>query len=200
MSMMRGTSTAPSAPRTPSPPPPWTSPGGAPPPTSGATATTPPPPPPWRPRSPGNAPRQSSGRVTVPPMLQNTGPAGTTRSPSTRVCSEDGVRHSTTERGGPNGLPSSNRMTAGKSARDRKSTRLNSSHSQISYAVFCLKKKKKQQDRVELVPPSRVHCKELSHSHETGHDIQPAVRQRARSLVATSRSSVRALARVIYDA
>src|SRR2546427_5804235 len=26
--------------------------------------------------------------------------------------------------------------------RDRKSTRLNSSHSQISYAVFCLKKKK----------------------------------------------------------
>src|SRR2546427_9565477 len=29
-------------------------------------------------------------------------------------------------------------------ARDRKSTRLNSSHSQISYAVFCLKKKKKE--------------------------------------------------------
>src|SRR2546430_17620342 len=29
------------------------------------------------------------------------------------------------------------------SDRDRKSTRLNSSHSQISYAVFCLKKKKK---------------------------------------------------------
>src|SRR5688572_31054415 len=27
---------------------------------------------------------------------------------------------------------------------DRKSTRLNSSHSQISYAVFCLKKKKQQ--------------------------------------------------------
>src|SRR3712207_6863527 len=28
--------------------------------------------------------------------------------------------------------------------RDRKSTRLNSSHANISYAVFCLKKKKKQ--------------------------------------------------------
>src|SRR5689334_24849689 len=28
--------------------------------------------------------------------------------------------------------------------RDRKSTRLNSSHSSISYAVFCLKKKKKK--------------------------------------------------------
>src|SRR3989475_7269483 len=31
--------------------------------------------------------------------------------------------------------------------RDRKSTRLNSSHSQISYAVFCLKKKKKLLER-----------------------------------------------------
>src|SRR5688572_31728446 len=30
---------------------------------------------------------------------------------------------------------------------DRKSTRLNSSHSQISYAVFCLKKKKKTKQR-----------------------------------------------------
>src|SRR2546427_7560781 len=29
-----------------------------------------------------------------------------------------------------------------RAVRDRKSTRLNSSHSQISYAVFCLKKKK----------------------------------------------------------
>src|SRR2546427_6547400 len=32
-------------------------------------------------------------------------------------------------------------------ARNRKSTRLNSSHSQISYAVFCLKKKKKTKPR-----------------------------------------------------
>src|SRR2546427_3744687 len=31
----------------------------------------------------------------------------------------------------------------GRAVEDRKSTRLNSSHSQISYAVFCLKKKKK---------------------------------------------------------
>src|SRR2546430_6204968 len=37
----------------------------------------------------------------------------------------------------PNGWP----------PQDRKSTRLNSSHSQISYAVFCLKKKKKQKIR-----------------------------------------------------
>src|SRR2546430_9598587 len=32
--------------------------------------------------------------------------------------------------------------------RDRKSTRLNSSHSQISYAVFCLKKKKTHVDHL----------------------------------------------------
>src|SRR5688572_32210921 len=33
------------------------------------------------------------------------------------------------------------RGTSERESRDRKSTRLNSSHSQISYAVFCLKKK-----------------------------------------------------------
>src|SRR5947209_10667836 len=32
-----------------------------------------------------------------------------------------------------------------RAARDRKSTRLNSSHANISYAVFCLKKKKKRE-------------------------------------------------------
>src|SRR2546430_11959179 len=37
---------------------------------------------------------------------------------------------------------------------DRKSTRLNSSHSQISYAVFCLKKKKHEQcARLPPEPP-----------------------------------------------
>src|SRR2546430_16278107 len=34
---------------------------------------------------------------------------------------------------------------------DRKSTRLNSSHSQISYAVFCLKKKKKKTPRHQVL-------------------------------------------------
>src|SRR5256885_4550667 len=33
---------------------------------------------------------------------------------------------------------------------DRKSTRLNSSHLVISYAVFCLKKKKKQRQTIKL--------------------------------------------------
>src|SRR2546430_10209818 len=35
---------------------------------------------------------------------------------------------------------------------DRKSTRLNSSHSQISYAVFCLKKKKMKAGEVGVEP------------------------------------------------
>src|SRR2546427_4977984 len=36
-------------------------------------------------------------------------------------------------------------------ALDRKSTRLNSSHSQISYAVFCLKKKKQQENTTSKI-------------------------------------------------
>src|SRR3712207_7944975 len=38
--------------------------------------------------------------------------------------------------------------------RDRKSTRLNSSHANISYAVFCLKKKKYLKDRTDHARPS----------------------------------------------
>src|SRR2546430_11577010 len=44
-----------------------------------------------------------------------------------------------------------NRTNTGHARRvDRKSTRLNSSHSQISYAVFCLKKKKRERRRFHL--------------------------------------------------
>src|SRR5438034_6968866 len=38
-------------------------------------------------------------------------------------------------------------------ARDRKSTRLNSSHTVISYAVFCLKKKKQKSRTCRTQPP-----------------------------------------------
>src|SRR5690348_18194733 len=37
---------------------------------------------------------------------------------------------------------------------DRKSTRLNSSHPSISYAVFCLKKKRKHSTRDEVTHPA----------------------------------------------
>src|SRR5216683_5365852 len=46
--------------------------------------------------------------------------------------------------------------------RDRKSTRLNSSHDQISYAVFCLKKKKQTSFFLHKknikTQKSRIHC------------------------------------------
>src|SRR2546430_9033963 len=51
--------------------------------------------------------------------------------------------------------PSGNPVELFQPAGDRKSTRLNSSHSQISYAVFCLKKKKNQ--------PIRDHGRYSSH-------------------------------------
>src|SRR2546427_2888821 len=47
--------------------------------------------------------------------------------------------------------------TAGRRGRDRKSTRLNSSHSQISYAVFCLKKKKKTNNTSTTTTPQQHH-------------------------------------------
>src|SRR5437868_11709994 len=48
-------------------------------------------------------------------------------------------------------------VAATRSAKDRKSTRLNSSHVSISYAVFCLKKKKKTQDSRSAMQNCR-HC------------------------------------------
>src|SRR5688572_13836870 len=51
---------------------------------------------------------------------------------------------------------STKRRAARPAVEDRKSTRLNSSHSQISYAVFCLKKKKSQHMPCERAPPSRL--------------------------------------------
>src|SRR2546429_906170 len=52
--------------------------------------------------------------------------------------------------------------------RDRKSTRLNSSHGYISYAVFCLKKKSTRTSSAPRVPPPAIpHIGEASlHSRE----------------------------------
>src|SRR5947209_9254100 len=41
--------------------------------------------------------------------------------------------------------------------RDRKSTRLNSSHANISYAVFCLKKKKKKKKKAQEHDKNTTH-------------------------------------------
>src|SRR2546421_8506437 len=47
---------------------------------------------------------------------------------------------------------------------DRKSTRLNSSHDQISYAVFCLKKKKKQHKAPPQHEETYVHQTDAMHA------------------------------------
>src|SRR5215469_17129746 len=51
--------------------------------------------------------------------------------------------------GSPPRLPPPGTARPGR-APDRKSTRLNSSHVEISYAVFCLKKKKKKKNQLRL--------------------------------------------------
>src|SRR3712207_8890569 len=51
----------------------------------------------------------------------------------------------------------SNGLTVVTLGRDRKSTRLNSSHANISYAVFCLKKKK-----THITKPRPLHYKHPS--------------------------------------
>src|SRR2546430_4453260 len=55
--------------------------------------------------------------------------------------------------------------------RDRKSTRLNSSHSQISYAVFCLKKKKISVTQ-STCPPT-YSPSDTPHPLRTTHLVQP---------------------------
>src|SRR6478736_7492176 len=51
------------------------------------------------------------------------------------------------------------------STTDRKSTRLNSSHSQISYAVFCLKKKKQNPYNAPFYTQTKKHSSTNSRVH-----------------------------------
>src|SRR2546422_8541328 len=65
-----------------------------------------------------------------------------------RVLRQKGVRRVTVPFDFPHGLAvqlQRNRISVSPKKGDRKSTRLNSSHGYISYAVFCLKKKKNTQ-------------------------------------------------------
>src|SRR2546427_3252297 len=56
--------------------------------------------------------------------------------------------------------------------KDRKSTRLNSSHSQISYAVFCLKKKKRQLDRSDMKKRYARYPAKITHGDLTPHIVR----------------------------
>src|SRR2546429_6107564 len=62
----------------------------------------------------------------------------------------------------PTGAFEAERDVGPHAVRDRKSTRLNSSHGYISYAVFCLKKKYNQDSTRELPAPSMA---SLQRSH-----------------------------------
>src|SRR5437867_6015103 len=75
------------------------------------------------------------------------------RTPGAATRRDDGTSHAPTMNGAQYRAPTvaSMKYPAG----DRKSTRLNSSHRTISYAVFCLKKKKK----------SQVTCDAISDGH-----------------------------------
>src|SRR2546422_1473757 len=60
-------------------------------------------------------------------------------------------------------------------ARDRKSTRLNSSHGYISYAVFCLKKKKKKTNT-----NNKNRTQKKSNKHKTVEQITHIMHSRQR--------------------
>src|SRR5438876_9074604 len=84
------------------------------------------------------------------------------------------VRHAHHDRraeriGGP---PAYGRELVAELMIDRKSTRLNSSHPSISYAVFCLKKKKTLFSRCLFFPryPSQQDCSEGYGAHCGTHD------------------------------
>src|SRR5438132_9956472 len=53
--------------------------------------------------------------------------------------------------------------------RDRKSTRLNSSHTVISYAVFCLKKKKKKKNEKKTKKKKQNQTQEQHNKHANNH-------------------------------
>src|SRR5690349_23989275 len=57
---------------------------------------------------------------------------------------------------------------------DRKSTRLNSSHVEISYAVFCLKKKKKQKTNHRGTKTDEILSSPLRQQREDAHKANTA--------------------------
>src|SRR5207248_1439363 len=69
--------------------------------------------------------------------------------------------------------------------RDRKSTRLNSSHRTISYAVFCLKKKKKKHPQKETTQKTNNVEHKTTTSTQTAHPSTPS-RQSSRICTTTN--------------
>src|SRR4051812_49885094 len=83
-------------------------------------------------------------------------PPRSTLFPYTTLFRSPPVRHTILTPLGSSPAQKRKRTNDSRLQRDRKSTRLNSSHMSISYAVFCLKKKKK--DRHDLHSDYLAHC------------------------------------------
>src|SRR5437588_5012291 len=80
-----------------------------------------------------------------------------------RECREDGAETQGADHRHHPGRRWRGRQRRGLASRgDRKSTRLNSSHTVISYAVFCLKKKKKKTKENDMIDDS-----DRAHSNQT---------------------------------
>src|SRR5204863_6337638 len=94
-------------------------------------------------------------------------PPRSTLFPYTTLFRPDGRRVSTLAR---RRARQSDRTPHGR--RDRKSTRLNSSHVEISYAVFCLKKKKKKNPNPQSSQTRQNHtpCELIPTTSRTDHD------------------------------
>src|SRR5690554_7037413 len=73
---------------------------------------------------------------------------------------------------------------------DRKSTRLNSSHVRISYAVFCLKKKKKRKTEMDRNPRRRRYASRLSPRSPTATQLSRYRAPRSASSLLTTISLV----------
>src|SRR5438034_6036516 len=74
-------------------------------------------------------------------------------------------------------------MLKGDTRKDRKSTRLNSSHTVISYAVFCLKKKKRKREHHQAGKAHQHALKRAVHRRRTllqGHTAAKSLAPRAR--------------------
>src|SRR5438128_11659646 len=66
------------------------------------------------------------------------------------ICAGPGARQGVDRQDGAPRVQAARRAHADGAGADRKSTRLNSSHGSISYAVFCLKKKKYHRRRNQI--------------------------------------------------
>src|SRR2546421_9101970 len=74
---------------------------------------------------------------------------------------------------------------------DRKSTRLNSSHDQISYAVFCLKKKKKKKKitSIKIKIKTKNNTKIMNYSASYNHPRHPYTMLRESCIMGASVAS-----------